>query len=150
MSRMPRLLPCLLLLAALPGLAMAGDRAHGRAPVQAQPQMQPPPQRDPPRDTHNDPQPDPSALPDSVRRVERSTGGEVLRAEPMQRDGREVYRMKVLTSDGRVRVMQEDPRRRPPDQKGRDHKGKDRDKDQDKDRDASAADGQDADQPPPY
>lgn len=52
------------------------------------------------------------ALPDSVRRVERETGGEVLRAEPMQRDGREVYRIKVLTADGRVRVMQDDPNAR--------------------------------------
>lgn len=50
-----------------------------------------------------------STLPDSVRRVERQTGGEVLRAEPMQQDGREVYRLKVLTRDGRVRVMQTDP-----------------------------------------
>ncbi len=48
-------------------------------------------------------------LPDAVRRVERETGGEVLRAEPMQRDGREVYRLKVLTADGRVRVLQDDP-----------------------------------------
>lgn len=48
-------------------------------------------------------------LPDTVRRVERETGGEVLRAEPMQRDGREVYRLKVLTADGRVRVVQDDP-----------------------------------------
>ncbi len=55
------------------------------------------------------------ALPDSVRRVERETGGEVLRAEPMQRDGREVYRLKVLTADGRVRVMQDDPNARPED-----------------------------------
>ena len=52
-------------------------------------------------------------LPDSVRRVERQTGGEVLRAEPMQRDGREVYRLKVLTADGRVRVVQDDPGKSP-------------------------------------
>ena len=51
-------------------------------------------------------------LPESVRRVERETGGEVLRAEPMQRDGQEVYRFKVLTADGRVRVMQDDPNAR--------------------------------------
>jgi hypothetical protein len=50
-----------------------------------------------------------SNLPDSVRRVERETGGEVLRAEPMQQDGHEVYRLKVLTRDGRVRVVQDDP-----------------------------------------
>lgn len=49
---------------------------------------------------------------ESVRRVERETGGEVLRAEPMQRGGREVYRLKVLTPEGRVRVMQDDPRAR--------------------------------------
>ncbi len=55
---------------------------------------------------------DSSDLPNSVRRVEQQTGGEVLRAEPMQRDGHEVYRIKVLTSDGRVRVMQDDPQRR--------------------------------------
>ena len=49
---------------------------------------------------------------DTVRRVERETGGEVLRAEPMQREGREVYRLKVLTPEGRVRVVQDDPRER--------------------------------------
>lgn len=49
-----------------------------------------------------------SSLTDSVRRVERQTGGEVLSAEPVQRDGRQVNRVKVLTNDGRVRVMQVD------------------------------------------
>jgi hypothetical protein len=78
-------------------------------------------------------------LPDSVRRVERQTGGEVLRAEPMQRDGREVYRLKVLTSDGRVRVVQDDPDRPrdapPADRKGhgkgKDNKQEDTSKDSD-------------------
>lgn len=126
MPRVFRLLSCLILLAALPGLALAGDHGQG-----------PPAQAPTPRDA----QPDPSALPDSVRRVERTTGGEVLRAEPMQRDGREVYRMKVLTADGRVRVVQEDPRGRAPDSR--------RDTRKAKDRDASSADGQDADQAPP-
>jgi hypothetical protein len=50
-----------------------------------------------------------SSLTDSVRRVERQTGGQVLSAEPMQQDGRQVNRVKVLTNDGRVRVMQVDP-----------------------------------------
>ena len=40
--------------------------------------------------------------------------------------------------------MQEDPRERPPEQHGRDRKGKNRDKDRD-----ASADGQDADQAPP-
>lgn len=44
-----------------------------------------------------------------VRQVERA-GGRVLQAEPMQSGGQEVYRFKVLTPEGRVRVMQGDPR----------------------------------------
>ena len=48
-------------------------------------------------------------LPASVRRVQRETGGQVLRAQPIQRDGREVYRVKVLTPQGRIRVVEEIP-----------------------------------------
>lgn len=47
-----------------------------------------------------------------VRQVERA-GGRVLQAEPMQRGGQEVYRFKVLTPEGRVRVLQGDPGERP-------------------------------------
>ena len=82
-----------------------------------------PPQRQSQRDHGQGQQGQRQGLPDSVRRVERQTGGEVLRAEPMQRDGREVYRLKVLTSDGRVRVVQDDPERPheapPPEPKGK-------------------------------
>lgn len=53
-----------------------------------------------------------SELPESVLRAERETGGQVLRAESMQRDGREVYRLKVLTPDGRVRILRDDPHER--------------------------------------
>ena len=74
----------------------------------APPPHAPPPQRPPAQQRDQGDE----GLRDSVRRVERQTGGEVLRAEPMQRDGREVYRFKVLTSDGRVRVMQDDPNAR--------------------------------------
>lgn len=81
-----------------------------------------------------------ATLPDSVRRVERQTGGEVLRAEPMQRDGREVYRLKVLTSDGRVRVMQEDPAD-PPEQ----DRSRDRNRDRDQDRPARGRDNKSKD-----
>jgi hypothetical protein len=49
-------------------------------------------------------------LPESVQRVENETGGKVLQVKPIQRGDREVYRMKVLTPDGRVRVVQDDPR----------------------------------------
>ena len=49
---------------------------------------------------------------DRVRQVERD-GGRVLQAQPMQRSGREVYRLKVLTPEGRVRVL-DNPRGREP------------------------------------
>lgn len=75
-----------------------------------------------------------STLPESVRRVERETGGEVLRAEPMQRDGREVHRMKVMTADGRVRVVQEDPNG-PPSQRPAKGGGKQKDSSEDSDDD---------------
>ena len=53
-------------------------------------------------------------LPASVRKIERETGGEVLKAQPMQRDGREVYRVKVLTPQGRIRVVEDAPPRHDP------------------------------------
>ena len=46
-----------------------------------------------------------------VRQVERD-GGRVLQAQPMQRSGEEVYRLKVLTPEGRVRVIQGTPSER--------------------------------------
>jgi hypothetical protein len=52
-----------------------------------------------------------------VRQVERA-GGRVLQAEPMQRGGQEVYRFKVLTPEGRVRVMQGEPQRNRPESSG--------------------------------
>lgn len=59
-----------------------------------------------------------SGMNESLRRVEQETGGTVLSAERQQRGGREVYRVKVLDSQGRVRVVQDDPahapRRAPP------------------------------------
>lgn len=54
-----------------------------------------------------------NTLPASVRRVERETGGQVLKAQPIQRDGREVYRVKVVTPEGRVRVVEDDSGRPP-------------------------------------
>lgn len=52
-------------------------------------------------------------LRDSVRSIERDTGGRVLRAESFSRGGNEMHRVKVLTPDGRVRVMQNTPRSQP-------------------------------------
>ena len=49
------------------------------------------------------------ALSDAVRRVERSTGGQVLSAERVPYDGRDVNRVKIVDSSGRVRVYVDDP-----------------------------------------
>ena len=46
-----------------------------------------------------------SRLPDAVRRIERETNGQVLKAEQMRSGNERVPRLKVLTPDGRVRVM---------------------------------------------
>jgi len=52
-----------------------------------------------------------SSLSDAVRRVERDTRGEVLSAESVQYDGRDMHRVKVVDDQGRVRVFMQDPRR---------------------------------------
>jgi hypothetical protein len=48
---------------------------------------------------------------DSVRRAQRETGGQVLGAERVQYDGREINRIKVMDDRGRVRYMDDDPQR---------------------------------------
>ena len=55
------------------------------------------------------------ALSDSVRRVQSRTGGQVLSAERIPYDGRDISRVKVVDDRGRVRVYMDDPSsRRPP------------------------------------
>lgn len=57
------------------------------------------------------------ALADSVRRVHSRTGGQVLSAERVPYDGRDINRVKVVDRHGRVRVYMDDPAtgsRRPP------------------------------------
>ncbi|MCE7032016.1 hypothetical protein LY625_05190 [Lysobacter sp. GX 14042] len=49
------------------------------------------------------------ALSDAVRRVERRTGGQVLSAEMVPYEGRDISRIKVVDSSGRVRVYLDDP-----------------------------------------
>ena len=53
----------------------------------------------------------PTSLSDSVRRAQRETGGQVLGAERVQYDGREINRVKVMDDRGRVRYMDDDPQR---------------------------------------
>ena len=53
---------------------------------------------------------DHSSLSDAVRRVERDTRGDVLSAERVQYDGRDMHRVKVVDDQGRVRVFMQEPR----------------------------------------
>ena len=55
---------------------------------------------------------DKSTLSDAVRRIERDTRGEVLSAERVQYDGRDMHRVKVVDDAGRVRVFMQDPTQR--------------------------------------
>ena len=48
-------------------------------------------------------------LSDSVRRIERTTRGQVLSAERVPYDGRNINRIKILDERGRVRVYMDDP-----------------------------------------
>jgi hypothetical protein len=48
-------------------------------------------------------------LSDAVRRFERANRGQVLSAERMQYDGRDVNRIKVLDDEGRVRIYMDEP-----------------------------------------
>jgi hypothetical protein len=82
-----------LALASMSTGALAGPRDGGHRPP-------PPPTA---RQRHDD------ALSDSVRRIERSTRGQVLSAERVPFDGRDVNRIKTVDDRGRVRVFMDDP-----------------------------------------
>ncbi len=65
------------------------------------------PQQEAPRPDANE------ALSDSVRRIQRSTQGQVLSAERVPFDGRSVNRIKVIDERGRVRIYMDDPQAQP-------------------------------------
>lgn len=46
-----------------------------------------------------------SSLQEAIEAVQRETGGRVLSADIVRAGPREIYRIKVLTPDGRVRVI---------------------------------------------
>jgi len=52
---------------------------------------------------------DDETLSDAVRRVERATQGQILSAERVQFDGRDIHRVKVVDDRGRVRIYVDDP-----------------------------------------
>jgi hypothetical protein len=95
---------CLSLSAMLAGLgtsAWAGPQSH---PKPARDQAR---QNEHPR--QHDRASDQRALSDAVRRAERATRGQVLSAERVQYDGRDLNRVKVVDDRGRVRVYWDDP-----------------------------------------
>ena len=84
----------------LSALLLGGTTAWARPPQGAPPAM--------PRQARTaDP------LSDSVRRIERSTGGQVLSAERVPFDGRNINRIKIVDERGRVRVYMDDPQTQP-------------------------------------
>ena len=106
-----RVAPLLLLAALAVGADSAQAQSLGGLLGRGAP---PPPERG--RDRDHDRGADHRALSDAVRRVERQSGGQVLSAERVPFDGRDVNRVKVVDSSGRVRVYMDDPqgRREPP------------------------------------
>ena len=54
------------------------------------------------------PAPDRRAISDAVRQVRRSTGGQILGAEQVPYEGRNITRVKYMDDRGRVRYM-DDP-----------------------------------------
>lgn len=79
---------------ALPAAAQQGRGGRGERPPQAAEPARP--QRD-------------DSVSDAVRRIERANRGQVLSAERMQYDGRDVTRIKVVDDEGRVRIYMDDP-----------------------------------------
>ena len=99
MSLFPRTLTLTVLVVALAGAALPAAAQQGRGgrgdrpPQAAEPAR---PQRD-------------DSVSDAVRRIERANRGQVLSAELMQYDGRDVTRIKVVDDEGRVRIYMDDP-----------------------------------------
>lgn len=90
------------LVASAPAHAQDGKRDRGRGSERAE-------SRDAERSPRQRRQ---DTLSDSIRRIERTTRGQVLSAERMQSDGRDVNRIKVVDDSGRVRVYMDDPQQR--------------------------------------
>ncbi|NOT88625.1 MAG: PepSY domain-containing protein [Lysobacter sp.] len=119
MSLSRRLPPLTVLAVALASAALPAAAQQGRGPRGERP----PPE--PTRSQRDD------SVSDAVRRIERSNRGQVLSAERMQYDGRDVTRIKVVDDAGRVRIYMDDaqpnpdPRRQVPrngDNPSRQHK----------------------------
>ncbi len=94
----------------LPLTVLAIALAITCSPANAQQERGPRDERTPPEPTrsqHDD------SVSDAVRRIERSNRGQVLSAERMQYDGRDVTRIKVVDDAGRVRIYMDDAQSNP-------------------------------------
>ena len=105
MQKFQRSLLSTALIATLCALSAGAVAQSGRD--ETPPRNEPPARQTPPPRARN---PE-SSLSDSVRRAQRETGGQVLGAERIQFDGRDINRVKVMDDRGRVRYMDEDPQR---------------------------------------
>ncbi len=92
----PRRLPLTVLAIALASAAVPAAAQQGRDPTE-----------EPARSRNDD------SVSDAVRRIERSNRGQVLSAERMQYDGRDVTRIKVVDDAGRVRIYMDDAKSNP-------------------------------------
>lgn len=101
MPRIPTVLPNLFAIVLLTASSMAMSQQAPPSPREREPERELQPQ-----------QPRRGSLSDAVRRAERNTRGEVLSAERIQYDGRDMHRVKVVDEQGRVRVFMQDPARR--------------------------------------
>jgi len=86
-------------LALVAGTALA-DPPGGRRDRQAEPRVA----------AAHETRPEERSLADDVRRVQRATRGQILSAERVPFDGRDINRIKVLDETGRVRVITEAPK----------------------------------------
>lgn len=65
------------------------------------------------------------SMADSIRYVRRASRGDILSAERMHSNGREINRIKVVDDRGRVRVFEDDPQRRRNDRRNHRSRGDD-------------------------
>ena len=110
---------CRSLLLVLACSASATAWALPKPPPPSPPPQARQPARVPPQHHGNGNTQNQEALSESVRRAERN--GQVLSAEQVQYDGRDVNRVKIVDTQGRVRVYWDDPAAKP--QQGQDQKG---------------------------
>src|SRR5690606_17609735 len=95
-----------LALAALPGIA-AAQQDRGPPPEAGRDAF--------PRNNGRAGNADGRSLSDAIRRVQRTTGGQILGAEQVPFDGRNINRVKYMDDRGRVRYMDDPvPDRAPP------------------------------------